>query len=449
MSPRPRVTKSPTVSPSHPDIARSLLHALLDRFEQPNRQQVARVRLSEREYPAYYSHEDAAPRHDTNAALERLAHEGVVVLRWCQWEEGNWLAAVDLRPEGAPTLYRLLTRAPRATQEDALRTLLSAQTPLPGWHAAFLAWAISEIDTHRAAPPLDREDLATSADLLRALAGVATLEAPTLERTLSVRLFSNSKRLSGLRGKLLRVLRRHDPDAPLYGDDDDALLRAHQLDRAPEYVPLAGSLSLNLPTSAAPLDLAPFWPSVALPAPLLRTAQVADLRARVVITVENLTSFSELCAIRPPDVFAIYTGGFASPTVIGLVRAITQADPAVILWHWGDLDAGGLRILAHLRANLGTVGALAMDVETFDAFAAAAQPLTVADRASLRELQKHAVLHDCVGLIDRLLAADAKLEQEAVPAAVALVSPHSPDPFREKEGVPREESPRSSDSRRD
>jgi len=405
-----------------PDIAKSLLHALLDRFEQPNRQHVVRVRLSEREYPAYYSCEDATSRHTTNAALERLAREGVVVMHWRQWEEGNWLATVDMRPEGVSTLYRLLTRTPRATQEDALRILLRTHTPLPGWHAAFLAWAISQIRSHRAAPPLDREDLTTSADLLRALAGIASLDVPTLERTLSVRLFGNSKRLNALRGGLLRVLRHHDPDALLYGDDDDALLRAHQLDRAPEYVPLAGSLSLNLPASAALLTLAPFWPSVALPAPLLRMAQVAELGARIVITVENLTSFSELCAVRPPNVLALYTGGFASPTVIHLVRAITRANPSVFLWHWGDLDVGGLRILSHLRANVGAVGALAMDAETFDAYAAAAQPLTEADRTSLRELQGHAALHDCVGLMDRLLVAGMKLEQEAVPATVALVS---------------------------
>ncbi len=403
-----------------PPPAQHILHALLDRFEQPGRQQVARVRLNERDHPAYYLADDAAPRRDTNAALEHLARTGVLALRWRPWEEGNWLAAVDLRPEGAATLHRLLDRAPRAAQEDALRALLDAQAALPGWHAAFLAWASAQIDARRAAPPLDRADLAASTDLLRALAGLAALEAPTLERALSVRLFGDSKRLASLRGGLLRVLRRHIPDAAIYGDDDDALLRAHQLDRAPEYVPLAGSLNLSLPTSDPPLTLAPFLPSVALPAPLLRTARVTRVQARAVITVENLTSFSELCAARPSDVLAIYTGGFASPTVIGLLRAIKAAAPDIPLWHWGDLDAGGLRILAHLRAKLGDVAALAMNPETFEAYVAAAQPLTAGDRESLRELCAHPALHDCAGLIARLLEAGMKLEQEAVPAAAAL-----------------------------
>ncbi|NTU86349.1 MAG: hypothetical protein HGA45_44640, partial [Chloroflexales bacterium] len=133
-----------------PETASAILHSLLDRFEQPGRRHVARVRLSEREHPIYFSPEEAAPRRATNAALERLAREQVLALRWRRWEEGNWLDAVDLRPEGAGALYRLLGRAPRAAQEDALRALLAAQTPLPGWHAAFLAWATAQIDARRA-----------------------------------------------------------------------------------------------------------------------------------------------------------------------------------------------------------------------------------------------------------------------------------------------------------
>lgn len=403
-----------------PEPARAILHTLLDRFEQPGRQRVVRVRLSEREHPAYFSPSDAAPRRATNLALGQLAREQILRLHWRRWEEGNWLAAVDLRPVGADALYRLLGRVPRAAQEDALRGLLRAQTPRPGWHAAFLEWASQQLEAGRGAPPLDREDLEGSADLLKALAALASLERPTLERALSVRLFANSKRLAALRGGLLRVLRRHDPEASLYGDDDDALLRAHQLDRAPEYVPLAGPLTLSLPSVGTPLELEPFAPSVALPASLLREAQVVSLRADAVITVENLTSFSELCAIRPPAVLALYTGGFASPTVVGLLKALREAAPGLSLWHWGDLDAGGLRILAHLRAKLGTIGALAMDVATLEAHAAAWQPLGAGDRAALAELRGNSALADCAALVDRLLAAGAKLEQEAVPAEDAV-----------------------------
>jgi hypothetical protein len=419
-----------------PDVAGALLHTLLDRFEQPGRQRVVRVRLNEGEHPSYFSAEESAPRRLANAALRRLAAQGVVRLRWRRWEEGNWLEVVDLVPTRAAELYMALGRTPRVDQEQTLRELLANQTPQSGWHADFLQWAADQLERHRAAPPLDRENPAGSADVLRALAAIAGPRAPALERTLSVQLFRNSKRLEELRGGILQVLRRHDPDAAAFGDDDGALLRAHHLDRAPEYVPIAGSLVLELPkfdsfvsvrasdqqpaAEAQPphqrsaVDLAPFVPSVALSAAMLRQAHVIGCDAQALITVENATSFSELAARRTADLLVIYTGGFASPTVIRLLRAVRELNPALPLFHWGDLDAGGLRILAHLRSQLGDIVPLAMDTATFHAHRGQAQPLTTSDRAALTKLETHPLLVDCTQLITTLLETDQKLEQEAV-----------------------------------
>jgi hypothetical protein len=372
-----------------PETACDILHTLLDRYEQPGRQQVVRVRLSLSEHPAYFSTEDSAPRHTTNNVLIRLADAGKLHLRWRKWEDGNWLEAVDLQIEQASSIYTLLGRGPRNEKDQALRHLLDAQEPSPGWHTAFLAWARAQIDMHRAVAPLDRDDSRLNADLLRALAALAGLSAPTLERTLSTRLFRNSKRLEALRGAIIRVLRRHDQEAPTFGEDDWALLRAHNLDRAPEYVPIAGPLALCAPTTdpdhclapAPVIELTPFQPSVALSAAMLRSVDVVTCNARILVTVENATSFNELLAVRPADLLAIYTGGFASPTVIQLVTAIRGARPTLPIVHWGDLDAGGLRILAHLRQHLRDIAPLAMNSAIFDAYQAFAQPLTPTDRS--------------------------------------------------------------------
>jgi len=409
-----------------PETARAILHALLDCYEQPDRRNVMRVRLIPRDHPAYFSAEDPAPRHTANQALRRLADAGALRLRWRKWEEGNWLEAVDLVAEQAPALYALLGREPRGEQDQALHRLLDAQRPHPGWHARFLAWVRAQLGAHRSVAPLDRADPQHNADLLRALAALATLREPALERTLSVRLFSDSKRMEKLRGDVLRVLRAHDPEAGAFGDDEWALLRAHNLDRVPEYVPVAGPLLLWAPERAArpdadpTLDLTPLWPSVALSATMLRTVEVAACDARWLVTVENPTSFTELLKLRPPYLLAVYTGGFASPAVIQLLRAVCAARPDLPLLHWGDMDAGGLRILAHLRRQVGGVAALAMDPAVFAAHRAFALPLTPGDRTALAALRALPALSDRLPLIDALLEAGQKLEQEAVGAAEVL-----------------------------
>ncbi|MGE0131942.1 MAG: Wadjet anti-phage system protein JetD domain-containing protein [Blastocatellales bacterium] len=403
-----------------PGLARLILDALLDQFEQPNRRQVARVRLNERLHHDYFHANDFAVRRDANEALRRLAEQGCLRLHWREWEEGNWLDKVDLTAGRAADIYRVLGRSPRNALQSALRELLAAQRAAARWHADFLGWAQTQLEARRSVAPLklsaDPEDAQWNRDLLLTLDALARLPSPTLERKFSVQLFGDSKRFEDLRGAVLKILRLHDPESSVYGHDDKALLRARQLDRAPEYAPVAGPLALRIEDRL--VDLAPMVPSVALSAAMLREAAVADCAANAIVTVENLTSFSEFVVAKPASALAIFTGGFASPTVVSLLQNIRGVHPGLPFYHWGDLDVGGLRILAHLRKHLGEIKPLAMDAATFDAHRQHARPLGKNEREALAQLREQAPLADCAPLIERLLETNEKLEQEAVEAAL-------------------------------
>lgn len=273
-------------------------------------------------------------------------------------------------------------------------------------------WAVQQLDAHRSPAPLDLDELQFNADLLTALDAISTLQSSTLERTLSVRLFGDSQRVESLRRSVLTVLRRFNAQAVTFMNDDDAVLRAHFLERVPEYVPLAGPLVLRV--NRAGVNLSTFVPSVALSAAMLRQAEVVSCGAMSVITVENATSFNELAAVRSASALLVYIAGFASPTIIKLLQAIRDIEPSIQFRHWGDLDVGGLRILVHLRRHLDAVRPLAMDSRTFERHRINAQPITQRERESLRSLGGLELLADCGPLIDSLLAAGQKLEQEAV-----------------------------------
>jgi hypothetical protein len=407
-----------------PHLARAILHTLLDRHEQPERQTVVRVRLSEHTHPDYFSPTDATPRQATNTALQHLASQGMLHLHWQKWEQGNWLEAVDLLPDHADALYTLLQRTPRPHQEHALHTLLQSQSPQADWHATFLAWAAQQLDQHRSVAPLTLDDAQWNVDMLTALAAIAQLQAPTSERTLSVRLFASSKRLADLRNPIVAVLRRFAPQAAQFGDDDRALLQAHMLQRIPEYVPVAGPLVVQYAEAGQPavlIDLRGVAQGVALPTSVMQVCQVHTCTARAIVTVENATSFHELLAPCPPALLALYIGGFASPATLALLRTVCTAQPGIVLYHWGDLDPGGLRILAHLRSNLGDVRPLAMDRATFEQHRQHAQPLSKRDTAVLKNLRQHPLLVDCQPLIGHLLATGSKLEQEAIAPPVESI----------------------------
>ncbi len=73
-----------------------------------------------------------------------------------------------------------------------------------------------------------------------------------------------------------------------------------------------------------------------------------------------------------------------------------------------------------LRKQLGEITPLAMNEATFTQHQRRAQPLTANDRVGLTALHANAGLQDCAGVIGLLLAADRKLEQEAVAPRSAI-----------------------------
>jgi len=398
-------------------VAQAVLHTLLDQAEKLDRRRLPRVTISPSRHAAYFSPETAAPRKEANDAVMALERAGVLRLRWERHNEGNWLDWVELSPQGAEALYGLLGRTPQQDHDVALNMLLRQQNPVAGWFAAFLAWVEQQRQAGRSIAPLKGNDLRWDGDLLWALDAVTRLATPTLERHFSIRTFGDSKRWEEVKGSALTIVRRHDPSTAIFGDDDVALLEALNLERLPQHVPMAGPLQVRLGTAAsdAVVDVGVFAPSVALASAMLRTVEIVSCAARAILTVENLASFSEMAALNPPFV-VVYTGGFASPALIAFLASLCQACPHLPCFHWGDMDAGGLRILGHLRRHLGSVTPIAMEPATLEEYHHFGRPLTPGDQAALTLLRHDSTLNDCLGLIKAMGERGYKVEQEAVAA---------------------------------
>ena len=397
-----------------------ILEALLARAERPERKQIVRVRLNKRDLHWYFSGEEIGLRRKVNEQLQWLAAKGWLGLHWQKHEDSNLLEAVDLVTEVAVNIYELLGRVPLSTKKEALYRLLLSQKALDGWFLSFLATTMTQLDNNKSPVPLSLSDLQESSDLLYALSEIAKLDRPILEYTLSVQLFGNSKRLESLRPGVLSVLRMHSPMALLYGDNDWAVLQAHNIYRPAKYIPLTGPFSLQCEETqqgdTAQLHLEPYLSSISLPDNTLRTADIISCAATALVTVESLTSFNELLFIRPPSLMVIFTDGFACSGLIIFLSKLRALRPDLPFFHWGNIDARGLHVLAHLRSHLPNVQTLGMDIATFETYRGSAQPLTPGDQTNLRSLIASPQLADCVPLIGHLMELGLKLEQEMVSA---------------------------------
>ena len=120
---------------------------------------------------------------------------------------------------------------------------------------------------------------------------------------------------------------------------------------------------------------------------------------------------------------AVYTAGFPAPALVESLAEIVRRDPAKHLQHWGDADAGGLRIWWLLRARLDHPIALFRTTAAWLEREArqGGTPLDDIDRAALRRLRAQLATAPCaaeadvreaINLIDTLLALGVKVEQE-------------------------------------
>jgi Wadjet protein JetD, C-terminal len=76
-------------------------------------------------------------------------------------------------------------------------------------------------------------------------------------------------------------------------------------------------------------------------------------RPTAVLTIENYASFNRQVREIEDGSLVVYTGGFPAAGVVELLSKILTVLPAEVPFlHWGDVDAGGVRIFRYLEENL-------------------------------------------------------------------------------------------------
>lgn len=411
----------PSFNPS-PDVA-AILNALLDIYERRDPQRpirrAIRVRVSDVDPPGYASQIDPMPRLIANEQLSVLECQGLVQLHWPPGQEGHLLEAVTLAPEHASDLFPWLDREPVAARRAALRDLLLGDRfrfAEGDWRRLAVNRTLAQLRAGKSPAPFTLTDPDTNRDLLTALCALDWIGDETPYRVFSVRVFNDSKVFDGLKGAIATLAQRHVGEWRVLSRDE--VLRELGLVSNPTLVLLSGPWRLvNGEGEVMVLD--PFRPAVGVPALMAaHTCQVTVDTTQVqrVVCVENPTSFHELVRHEGEGLAALCLWGNPAPPVRHLLSRLVETLPAdVPLRVWADLDYGGLNIVAGLRRRVSARFALyRMDVETLEAHARWARPLTASDRRLLLRLQDRPILSDLRPLIDAMLQQGLKLEQEAV-----------------------------------
>lgn len=285
-------------------------------------------------------------RRDYEAVMRLASDAGAVTLERSR-SDGRIDQIVLADPDA---LYGFLERAkPAATAQAAEAALLAS---LPNLRSD-LATAIGRIAAAWAEKRNLVRDLGPtqSDDAVRILKAAQTLldgqvAVGTDLRTFSRRATGDSKFVEGNAGRIADVLRltRDFPDC----DDAADVLTSFGLLKYPHACLLSGPVVYNdilLPT-APYLGVAPEM------CPDLRVAGQPEW----ILLIENLASFNRQVreAAGGSKGIVVYAGGFPSDATLQAILALARATTCTI-WHWGDIDPGGLKIAHHIECALGNM----------------------------------------------------------------------------------------------
>ena len=174
-------------------------------------------------------------------------------------------------------------------------------------------------------------------DALRVIEAASCLTDDIPRRRLSCQLFHDSKRVEAL-GNVVRWLADSDPDA-----DVDEVLSQLGIIQFPQPLLIAGPCTITTRTGEQ-----------LRPQPYLGLAPTALLSVETIggylLTVENLTTFNELAAglAGPLRGTVLYVNGQPGSGLASALQSVFS-EATVPIYHWGDQDLGGFRILERLQ----------------------------------------------------------------------------------------------------
>ncbi len=384
----------------------------------------------------YFDEMDHRKREAIHAALAELADAGVVEVTWPRFQEGRRVEKVYLNFDAIPLAYELAGLEPRAERIDRMRRVLAPLAAHP-WEWVRRWWAGADASlAERRSAGLDLDDPEGYAGLVKVLLALPELEDSIPERIFSQRVLGDSKAFEqGVKKRLLALLKSHGPEE--YETDAEYLDSVGLTDN-PKMVLAAGGFAFRVGSSV--FDVGELPGGLGLSAHTVRAMEITSVTAPRILLVENLTSYHQVVrnlsepavtvrergddrcpAAGSPAVLAVYTGGFPHRGVQLFLRRLQdyRETLAAAAWppvyHWGDMDYGGIRIYEYIRSNfIPDLQPYLMDVDTYSRYLHVGIPFGDEYAAKLRHLLEDPAYVSWHPLLQAMLEHRKWVEQESM-----------------------------------
>ena len=380
-----------------------ILNALLDKYEASKRfsgQHLVDRKIQVKVTSLLPQYLDHANYDDFSAINDAIAHLTQAKFVESKWDRAKTCTDIMLVLDSLAEAYQYVSRTPKSDTHAALLTLLARYQDQNEVLDRFCLAQVERIQANKTVAFFNG-DLLEFERILMAASALFQVRQETFVRDFSVQVFKDSKAFDLISDKVVRLLF----DFGNFPEKDQVLSNLNLI-KNPTYVNFKGAGLIVL--NGQRIDLSRLSGDIALSSELLPDIEAIQVTSQVVMTVENLTSF-HLADGR--DRLLIYLGGFHNQVRRDFIRKLYAQNPTATYYHFGDIDAGGFKILQHLRRQTGIdFIPWKMDLETLMKHESFTKPLSENDRHNLNQLLGQGFDDTILYMLDR----NIKLEQEAV-----------------------------------
>ena len=388
-------------------IELKVLNELLDLYEKSKtflgenkNHQTFKVTLSKL-FPKYEDDSEFELYKEINQNLNSLQKKGFITIKA---ERSGKIRSASLEENEIEQIYEYIKRTPKADTNNRLKELWGNYKDLPEELYLPLLEYIKEqqirVSTNKAVQFFD-ENFVNYKAFLNTVKADLSNQNEIFIRELSVKLFNNSKRLEAIENTVRSLLYK-------YGeyDDKETVFEEHNIIKTPTYVMVKGKGVLYCGET---IDLSKIKGDIGLSTQTLKDLSKVELNGANIITIENLTNFHKY---HSDNELVIYLGGFHNSIKRDFIRLVEKCNPKTVFKHFGDIDAGGIYILEHLKRKTGiNFIPYNMDIYTLEKNKDHWINLTENDKNRLSLIADKT--NDYKEIIDYMLKNNCKLEQES------------------------------------
>lgn len=312
----------------------------------------------------YFDEMNYKKREWIHQAIAELQENEIIEVKWPKYKEGEEIDKVYLNFNAITNAYEIAGMTPK---QQKLKDIISILSPLSEhpwqWVRSFWDYYHEALLKNQTAG-LEIDNPKGYEDLVKTLLFLPTMEEGTMKRVLSHQLFNDTKYIEKyVQSRLVSIYKRF---GSLELDTDIEYLDSIGIVENPQITLISGPLIFGNKNNE--VDAAELPGGIGLTFETIKDLKIKEINAKAILFIENLTAYHEflkgkiaedtLASNKFADkdqILTIYTGGFphhALRKLLFMVKDfINESRSTVEVYHWGDIDYGGILIFEHLRRN--------------------------------------------------------------------------------------------------